>query len=164
MSLPDTKEVAAFLSAIRKAPFDDNTRAVFADWIQENVPDSEDLQAAYAGGAKKYIEDFCARALAYYHPDKWYKTKPDPDDEDYAWQLEQYRDDEAFFTYEYVVNMALVMTRTGDYAFPVGPVQEAGRILEDETERRALWDALEVITGYHFDKKFRKQAYTVCSC
>jgi uncharacterized protein (TIGR02996 family) len=161
MNLPDTKEVAALLDAIKNDPFDDTARLVLADLIQEHVPNSENLQAAYRGGAKKHIEDFCARAVAYYDASDWYKPPLTPEQQA---EVDDYAADHQFFNYEYVVHMVLEMIRTGDHAFRVGSIQEAERMLEDRDEKRAFWDALEVITGYHFDKKFRREMYTTCSC
>jgi uncharacterized protein (TIGR02996 family) len=162
--LPDSKEVRAFLDAIRENPFDDTARLVFADYLQEVVPEETALIAAYRGGAKKHLEDFCARAVGYYHPDNWYNAPPDPDDEDYRAGLESHESEKAFFTYEYVVRAVLDMFRRNDHALPVGPIQQAGRMLADADERRAFWDAVEVITGYHVPTKFRGESYTVCSC
>lgn len=162
--LPDTKEIVAFLEAIRENPLDDTNRLVMADYLQETVPEETALIAAYRGGAKKHLEDFCARAVAYYHPDKWYNTPQDPDDEDYQAGLKHHATEKAFFTYEYVVGAVLTMFRTNSHAWPVGPIQEAGRMLDDRDERRAFWDAIEVITGYHVSTKFRGESYTVCSC
>jgi len=163
MNLPDSAEVAALLRAVRENPFDDTARLVMADYIQEHVENSEDLQAAYRGGAKKHIEDFCARAVAYYSDNvqDWYKHPRTPEQQE---EIDDYVADHAFFNYEYVVRMALEMIRTGGHAFRVGSIQEAERMLEDKAEKRAFWDALEVITGYHFDKGFRREMYTTCAC
>lgn len=53
-------EVAALLAAIQQNPKDDTARLVLADWLQEHVVGSEELQNLYRGGARKWLEEFCA--------------------------------------------------------------------------------------------------------
>jgi uncharacterized protein (TIGR02996 family) len=148
MDFPTDERVEVFLAKIRESPFDDDNRKVFADWIQENIPGSEELQAAYRGGAKAHLEDFCERVQEHYRP----------------WHRDGYGDGADFFTYEYVVNMGLEMIQTGKRGFRVRSAQQAESMLEDDVEREKFWDALSVITGYHLDADFRIDAYTTCSC
>jgi len=53
-----SQEVAAFLAAIAAAPDDDTNRLVFADWLRDHMPDQTELIDLYAGGARRWMEEF----------------------------------------------------------------------------------------------------------
>lgn len=133
------EEVRALLAAVRMDPKDDTARLVMADWIQEHVSDSDELQKLWRGGAKHWLGDFCFEYDLHIEDileEATAMSRRDPD----AWDAHY-------------------------FLFYGGSSSSAAHdIQENPGQAKMFWDCLEVMTGYVFPAVTRGVTDYSCRC
>lgn len=162
-SMYDSKEVEALLAAVRDNPDDDTPRLVLADWIQENIQDSDTLQALYRGGAKRWLEEL---AETYGGEAEWEDEEEDDDGNTVV--VTRTHDEYTWLDYEYILTEGrrCLLGEEAQWVganFNCGNIQGLADFLNEETNAQMLWTCLEVMTGIRADNA-RGKAWFSCAC
>jgi uncharacterized protein (TIGR02996 family) len=148
------RQLEAFLAAIQKDRYDEATRRVFADWLEENGYDDEALEQRRWTREKQEAEDWL-RELA----GRLGQTCRNYDD---ALDGEVPELWEAI-TYEDVIQAGYAAVQSGNHFVQVGDMTAANVMAEDSV-RELYWKHWQTVTGQAVDDETRQHGVFSCSC
>lgn len=141
-----------FLARLKENPYDQVTRLVYANWLEENDFCEEALLQREWNPTKQRMAEKYMGAVANAASGPQWKT--------YDENQRSYMSEVVHFDVQRVLNEAAEFLRTGEPLVFYGSMG----LQFGESEAQEFWMHFEVLTGIPVPDRFRDLDFTTCSC